>query len=45
MVADLELQFSADPQKAIFAGEIHGSVFISGQHYWEETLLFLLWAF
>ena len=31
MVADPRLQFSADPEKPIFAGEISGSLFISGQ--------------
>lgn len=31
MAVDSEFQFSADPPKAIFAGEMYGSIFVSGQ--------------
>ena len=31
MIAHPRLQFSADPEKSVFAGEISGSLFISGQ--------------
>ena len=30
MVADPELQFSVDPRKSVFAGEIPGRLFVSG---------------
>ena len=30
LVADPELQFSGDPSKSIFAGEIPGRLFVSG---------------
>ena len=33
MVIDLKLQFPADPNKPILAGEITGSLLVSGQHY------------
>ena len=33
MIADPELQFSGDPRKSIFAGEIPGRLFVSGEQH------------
>lgn len=38
MTVESEFQFSADPQKAIFAGEMYGSLFVSGQQYHKAVM-------